>query len=240
MRQEVIFSFRSWKMALLQNPQWVAHLHSNIKLPRRWYGSTYGGFFVCPDYLRAQSIVYSVGIGKDISFDRKIIQNHGCKVFAFDPTPKSIQYLAELNLPSEFIFHPWGLAVQSGPQTFYLPKDDRGVSGSREMNHAVDAQKSIEVDMKSLPDLMNLMGHSHIDLLKIDIEGSEYEVIKDVLNRSITINQLLIEFHDRFFNTDEPRSLATIQQLQEAGYRIFATSRNKEEISLIHERMLTS
>ena len=35
--------------------------------------------------------------------------------------------------------------------------------------------------MKSLADIANELGHSHIDVLKMDIEGSEYEVIENIL-----------------------------------------------------------
>lgn len=66
------------------------HLRKGVKCPTAWYGNTYGGFYVCPDHLNAQSIVYSVGIGRDISFDKAILVQHNCQVFGFDPTPNSI------------------------------------------------------------------------------------------------------------------------------------------------------
>ena len=35
----------------------------------------------------------------------------------------------------------------------------------------------------------------HIDLLKLDIEGAEYDVIDDVLNEKLSIKQICLEFH---------------------------------------------
>lgn len=39
-----------------------------------WYGNGYGGFYVNPDLLNSSSIVYSIGIGEDISFDLDVIK----------------------------------------------------------------------------------------------------------------------------------------------------------------------
>jgi len=36
----------------------------------------------------ATAVVYSLGIGEDISFDLALIEKYGARVHAFDPTPK--------------------------------------------------------------------------------------------------------------------------------------------------------
>ena len=38
-------------------------------------------------------------------------------------------------------------------------------------------------------------GHSHLDLLKMDIEGAEFEVIDSIIEDQVPINILCIEFH---------------------------------------------
>jgi len=70
------------------------HFISEIK--SKWYGSHYGGFFVCEDVLNKNSdlIIYSCGIGTDISFDKKILKKFPkSKVYGFDPTPISLQWI---------------------------------------------------------------------------------------------------------------------------------------------------
>ena len=37
-------------------------------------------------------IVYSFGLGEDIQFEKDVSERHGCVVYAFDPTPKSLNY----------------------------------------------------------------------------------------------------------------------------------------------------
>ena len=44
---------------------------SKLNLPKEWMGNDYGGFFL-HNYINSNSIIYSVGIGEDISFDRLI------------------------------------------------------------------------------------------------------------------------------------------------------------------------
>ena len=37
--------------------------------------------------------------------------------------------------------------------------------------------------------------HDRIDLLKLDIEGSEYDVIEHILERRIPVRQICVEYH---------------------------------------------
>ena len=67
------------------------------------YGTEYGGWVFCPTDLTKTSIVYSLGIGEDTSWDEELIAKHGLEVFGFDPTPKSAIYVQQRNL-SKFNF----------------------------------------------------------------------------------------------------------------------------------------
>ena len=86
------------------------HITKEIICESKWFGSEYGGFYVLPKLLNKLSIVYSFGIGKDISFDKEIIRAFNCKVYGFDPTPKSIKWCEGQTLPENFIFLHFGIA----------------------------------------------------------------------------------------------------------------------------------
>jgi len=79
-----------------------------IKCNFKWFGNDYGGFYICPDLLKynnGEKIIYSIGIGEDISFDLDIIKEFpNCKIYAFDPTPKSIEWIKKQHLPKNMIF----------------------------------------------------------------------------------------------------------------------------------------
>jgi hypothetical protein len=91
---------------------------------KKWYGNEYGGFYICPDLLLSKDnrkiIVYSCGIGEDISFDTAIMNNYNCEIFAFDPTPKSIEWIKKQNLPDNFIFSPYGVSDKTEKKLLHL------------------------------------------------------------------------------------------------------------------------
>lgn len=80
---------------------------------------------------------------------------------------------------------------------------------------------------------MEELGHSKIDLLKMDIEGSEYEVIQNILDERLEITQILIEFHRRFKEISLDESKRAISSLKKSGYKLFNISDSKEEYSFI-------
>jgi hypothetical protein len=82
------------------------------------------------------------------------------------------------------------------------------------------------------------LGHKHIDVLKMDIEGSEYDVIEDIINSNISITQILVEFHDRLFENGYQKSIKIINALKLKGYEIFAVSESFEEVSFINKNFL--
>jgi FkbM family methyltransferase len=200
-------------------------------------GSEYGEWCVAPDLISASSIVYSAGVGEDITFDLALIRRFGLLVHAFDPTPKSMRWIGSQDLPPQFVFSPVGLSGRDGVALFDPPSGD-GVSytisgGSKR------AQQSIEAPVRRVRTLMHERGHSHIDVLKLDIEGAEYEVIDDLSASPISIGQLLIEFH----YTDGVRSeLAKVEralgQLANLGFRLFYRSPTGREMSMLGPRAM--
>lgn len=211
------------------------HLRKDVHVKKRWYGNIYGGFYVAYEKLGKNSIVYSFGIGEDISFDEEIIKRHHNRVFGFDPTPKSIHWIESRrrSLPSEFSFFEYGIGEITGKKTFYLPKNKQHVSGSSVQQTNVDERDTIIVEMKSLKDIAAQLGHPKIDILKMDIEGGEYDVIESLLNSNIEIDQILVEFHERFFPDGKNKTTRIIEKLRTHGYKIFGVSDSFEEVSFI-------
>ncbi len=216
----------------------VRHFKKTKRCKYVWYGDTYVGFYVCPDLLDEKSIIYSFGIGEDMSFDNAIIEKHGCHVFGFDPTPKSINWINSQKVNEKFHFYTFGISNKSGFVDFFLPKNPEYVSGSLIDTKNVDTAAKVNVVMKSLEDIMNKLNHKHIDVLKMDIEGSEYDVIENILSSKISITQILIEFHDRFFENGTLKTKQAIQKLNDHGYEIYAVSDSFEEISFINKNAI--
>ncbi len=231
-RNQLRAARRNRALAAAIDPAEVAHLVPTLALDHRWYGSAYGGFYVAPSLVPAGALVYSIGIGKDITFDRAMLRRHDCRIEAFDPTPKAIHYLEDKMPSAAFRFHAYGItAGASGRATFYLPADRNATSGSLLATEVMDPARAIEVEMRTFGDIAASLGHAHVDVLKIDIEGAEYEVVEDILRSGVGIGQLLLEFHDRMFDTASFRSRETVAVLRAHGYEVFAASATYEEIS---------
>jgi len=156
---------------------------------------SYGGWMVDTEGLSSESIVYSFGVGFDISWDLAMIENFGCNVFAFDPTETSKNWLASQDLPEKFSFEQVGLSTFDGVQDFFLPLKQ----GKPDYSTVKRSGSSVQFPVKRLETLMKMRGHSRIDVLKIDIEGSEFAVLPKIAH--LPIAQILVEMHPNMYGS---------------------------------------
>ncbi len=204
-----------------------------VNVRHKWFGNDYGGFYVSTEKLNSKSVVYSFGIGEDVSFDLDINRYCNCKVNMFDPTPKSINWVKKQSLNADFMFFEYGISNETLDVIFYLPVDPKHVSGSMLVQNNVDGGAAVVVHVKSIKEICDQLGHDRIDVLKMDIEGAEYDVIKSLFESKIYVDQILVEFHSRFFNDGFERTKQALEMFKKNGYKIFAVSDTFEEVSFI-------
>jgi FkbM family methyltransferase len=195
-------------------------------------GNNNASWVINPLLISPDSIVYSFSVGTDISFDLEMIQRYNVIIHAFDPIPKSINWLRSQDIPDKFIFHPFGIAAKNGKINLFLPKNNNYVSGSI-LSEMIPTSSKISVEVLDLLSIMKILKYNYINILKMDIEGAEYEVIKNIIDNNIQINQLLIEFHHRFPGIGNKRTKEAIKILSTGGYKIFDVSTSGEEFSFI-------
>lgn len=175
-------------------------------------GNEYGGWWLPLSKFDSSSVCYLAGVGEDVSFDLALIEKVGCDIWALDPTPRSVAFAETIQEP-RFHFIPVGLWREDATLRFYAPRDPAHVSHS-----ALNLQGTsdyFEADCRSVGSLMETLGHARIDLLKLDIEGSEVAVIEDLLANGPLPKVLCVEF-----DAIEPpwRTLGRISRLSSAGY----------------------
>ena len=211
-------------------------------------GTGYGGWFVPRGLLGPESVCYGVGAGEDISFETELINRYGCEVHSFDPTPRAQQHVERLcrntskGLPTfvndavdshydidlrglaRLHFHAVGLWSEDRTMRFYAPEDPAHVSHS-----IVNLQRTseyFEADCRTLRSLMQTLGHTELSLLKLDVEGAEYEILASILQSGIRPTVLCVEFDEGYHPIDEAyltRILSQVQRIKTGGYQLTHT-----------------
>jgi hypothetical protein len=105
-----------------------------------------------------------------------------------------------------------------------------GLAASNQAGFSVGGEKDGAVWLESggandvacttLPAELRKNGHTSIDLLKIDIEGFEYEVLESCLSAGIPIKQICVEFHDFFPHIPRRKTTDMIRLLQSKGFEL--------------------
>ena len=215
--------------------------HSGITVDRQinWvaYGARSGIWAICPDVLSSKSVIYSFGVGNNIAWDLEMIEHYGVELHAFDPTPRSVDWIGEQSLPQEFHFHPVGLCGFDGLSGFVVPRREHQFNYSS-IGSEVGPGEKINCPVKRLATLQAELAHDVIDVLKMDIEGGEMQALPDILANSPLPGQLLVEFHYNYPEISYDGFLDLVGQLRMAGYRIFHISERGYEFSFIHQRLL--
>jgi FkbM family methyltransferase len=227
---------------LLSNPRRVVktllgtdfYLQVDRRILHERFGSEYGGWDVVTEGIDRNSAVYSFGVGKDASFDLQLIERFGLTVHAFDPTPESISWVEQQNMPAEFVLHACGLAAHDGNVTFYPPDNPDHVSHSLVKQSSTKAG-AIVVPVKCLQSIMTELKHEAVDILKMDIEGAEYEVLKNLLDSRILPRQILVEFHHRFIPDGIRVTREIVRRMKKSGYCLFSVSASVEEFCFLKQ-----
>ncbi len=175
------------------------------------------GWHIKTSGLDPESIIYSAGVGQDASFDLALSERFGSMVHLFDPSPTGINTMSlEENQAKGMIFHPIGLAGESGELEFGEP------ANPEEGSYSIADQntKRIKFPCTSVADFMREQGHDHVDLLKMDIEGSEYGVLECLLRDRLPVRMLCCEFHHFLPGYSRLMTLRYVLRLKQHGYSL--------------------
>jgi FkbM family methyltransferase len=137
------------------------------------------------------------------------------------------------SLPPSFSFHDMGIAAHDGALVLFPPENEAHMSFSVIDRTTAKRNAGVEVAVARLSTLMRNLGHERIDILKMDVEGAEYDVLRTLEEDSIYPAQVLVEFHHRFFPDGIERTRSAIKRLNDMRYRLVAVSSSGEELTFL-------
>jgi FkbM family methyltransferase len=202
----------------------TSHYHG----PLEFLGTDYGGYMVPRREIKEGLTCYSFGAGEDISFESELAATFPVQVHIFDPTPRAITYVSDFIKRTSAVnagagrrlhLHPWGVWSSDQQMQFYAPKDPAHVSHSlMNMQHTTDY---FVADCRRPKSIMDSLGHRSIDLLKLNIEGAEYEVMRALFEDKIRPSIICINFdelHTQIDASARERLQGLVRQFADQGY----------------------
>ncbi|KAG2139810.1 methyltransferase domain-containing protein [Suillus bovinus] len=154
-------------------------------------------------------IIYTFGMNYETTFEAELLERtRHCQVWGYDYRSNSFGSHIKHNYRTHFF--SWGLANVDSHESHNNPK------------------------LYTLKTLLEMNRHDHIDLLKIDIEGWEFETLSQIIQPYISsgeplpFGQLIVEIHawDKKFENFLP----WWEMLEQAGLRPFMN-----EINLVYQ-----
>jgi len=201
------------------------------RLPRGFerLGTRYGGWWLYAPAIGREPLLVDCGLGKDISFPVAFLERFGGKVIGVDPNPAALEY-SRAHCPPGMEIRGEALWSHAGQKLSFhlprsadlLPKGADGVSGSLLASHGYAGDETLEVRTTSLSELLQSAGRSECAVLKLDIEGAEYEVLGALCsNGEITrTRQIAVEFHHGWTDRTEQDTRECIAKLEARGFAL--------------------
>jgi len=155
--------------------------------------------------LYEDSIVFDVG-GYVGDFAEKISKKFGCKIYLFEPSQFFYKKCLERFKDNKNILcFNYGIGNLNGD--FILSNDNEASSTKRKISD----KEGEKIKIKKISDIIEEQKVNKIDLMKINIEGGEYDLLFFLINENLIskINNIQIQFHNFIPNAIKKREEIT-------------------------------
>lgn len=158
--------------------------------------------------LNENSLVFDLG-GYVGQWTSDIFSMYQCQIHIFEPVPVFAHQIHERFKHNSHIYvHEYGLGPVTDTLGLHLSMDGTGAYGQ--------SSELVSVQLVGIGDFMRAQHIQQIDLMKVNIEGSEYDLLEHMLATGIvtSVTDLQVQFHD-FVPNAQRRMYAIQQQLSQ-------------------------
>lgn len=152
------------------------------------------------DYpLNGESVVWDLG-GCKGDFAAEIYRRYNCRIFVFEPMPDFFKECAERFAEnSKILCLDFGLSDRQG--WFNISDNEDASSFVR------DAESTSKAQLRPITEIFNELRLNKIDLLKINIEGGEYDVLPALIDAGLVdrVQHIQVQFHNFIAGAEQKR-----------------------------------
>jgi len=198
------------KLIKLFLPYGLIILYNNIKQSRhnkkqnkevqRWFSDN-GDETLRLNYeqLNSNSTVFDLG-GYKGDFASNIYSKYCCNIYIFEPVKEySNKIINRFSKNIKIKVFPFGLGAKKETMSISINNDASSIFNT--------GNETQIIELISFKDFLNENSIDHIDLIKINIEGGEYELLNHIIESNLVscIDNFQIQFHDFISNADTLR-----------------------------------
>jgi FkbM family methyltransferase len=182
-----------------------------------------------PNLLHAGSTVFDFGANQG-KFSHGMISRHGCRVFAAEPVSGLRAGIEPSPALTLFPIAVGGANERAKVKIF----GSRCASFlHRKGDEALDGEEDAEVlDLRSI---FELAGVDRVDLMKVDIEGSEIGMFDSARDEDLRrCTQITVEFHDFIYPEQRPQVEAIKKRLHSLGFWVINFSLDNTDVLFLN------
>jgi len=154
--------------------------------------------------LNSNSVVFDLG-GYEGDYSNKIYSKYKSNIYVFEPLPKFSSLIKSKFENNEKIrVFDYGVGGKTEELELAISDDASYLVSPRSIEN-VDNLVIEKVKIKSFNDAYDETGVDNIDLLKINVEGAEYDIMQNIFDNNLTtkINNFQIQFHNINENSEK-------------------------------------
>jgi FkbM family methyltransferase len=155
--------------------------------------------------LNKDSVVFDIG-GYKGDFASEVASRFQSKIFVFEPVEKFYLYTkARFKKNPTISIFQYGLGGKN--ETFEIEEDEN----KTQMKASSKQKKTIKVEVKDIETVIRDLNITKIDLMKINIEGGEYELLEKIFKMGFMdkVLDFQIQFHDFVPDADQKKASVT-------------------------------